>query len=161
MRRASYQIPPVKGDPKPGELNVFILGGDVDANIQRWVDEFSGFDPKSVVRNDRNVNDMRQAVVEVPKGKFNGGMNEVKVSDNWGLLGAIVVAPSGAEYFFKLTGPSATVKAAKGTFYRMLDSVRQEGEHAQAGSAEPPKAATAAKEPSAAAKPVASAPAKK
>ncbi|HVZ35201.1 MAG TPA: hypothetical protein VG963_22400, partial [Polyangiaceae bacterium] len=107
------------------------------------------------------VSDMRQAVVEVPKGKFNGGMNEVKVSENWGLLGAIVVPPSGGEYFFKMTGPSATVKAAKGPFYRMLDSVRQEGGHAQAGGTEPAKSVTTAKEGSAAAKPVASTPAKK
>jgi len=127
MRRASYEIPPAKGDKAPGELNVFILGGDIEPNIKRWVDEFSGFDPKSLVRHDRTVNDMTQAVVEIPKGTFSGGMGSKTPSANHGLLGAIVVTPSGAEYFFKLTGPSATVKAARDPFYKMLDGMRLEG----------------------------------
>ncbi|HEU4580296.1 MAG TPA: hypothetical protein VFS67_18700 [Polyangiaceae bacterium] len=135
MRAASYEIPAAKGDKEAGSLNVFVLGGDVDANIQRWVDEFSGMDLKTVVRSDRKVNEMRQAVVEIPKGKFSGGMSDKGPTDNYGLLGAIVVAPSGAEYFFKLTGPAATVKAARAPFYSLLDSMREQG-----GTAEEKKA---------------------
>lgn len=127
MRRASYEIPPVKGDKAVGELNVFILGGDVEPNIQRWIDEFKGFDPKTLVRSDRVVNDMTQAVVEIPKGRFSGGMSTNTASDNYGLLGAIVVTPEGLKYFFKLTGPAATLKAARAPFYKMLDGVRLEG----------------------------------
>jgi hypothetical protein len=127
MRRASYEIPPAKGDKAIGELNVFILGGDVEPNIQRWVDEFSGFDPKTLVRSDRTVNDMPQAVVEIPKGRFSGGMSSNSAADNYALLGAIVVTPAGQKYFFKLTGPAATVKAARGPFYKMLDGMRLEG----------------------------------
>lgn len=132
MRQASYEIPAAKGDKLPGELNVFVLGGDVQANIQRWVDEFSGFDQKTVVHFDRTVNDMQQAIVEVPKGKFSGGMGDGAPSDNFGLLGAIVVTPQGAEYFFKLTGPSATVKKARDPFYKMLDGMRLQGSAAAA-----------------------------
>jgi hypothetical protein len=133
MRLVSYEVPAAQGDKESGELNVFVLGGDIDANIQRWVDEFSEMPLKSVVRNDRSVNGMRQAVVEIPKGKFSGGMSEKGARDNHALLGAIVVAPSGAEYFFKLTGPSATVKAARGSFYALLDGIREQG-----GTAEKP-----------------------
>jgi hypothetical protein len=135
MRKASYEIPAAKGDKEPGQLNVFVLGGDVDSNIQRWVDEFSGMPPKSVVRTDRTVNEMRQAVVEIPKGKFSGGMGDKGASDNYGLLGAIVVAPSGTEYFFKLTGPGATVKAARDPFYSLLDGIREQGGTPQAKKA--------------------------
>ncbi len=142
MRTASYQIPAAKGDKEGGELNVFVLGGDVDANIQRWVDEFSGMDLKTVVRNDRKVNEMRQAVVEIPKGKFSGGMGDKGPSDNYGLLGAIVVSPSGSEYFFKLTAPGATIKAARAPFYALLDSMREQG-----GTAEPKKADGKAAQP--------------
>lgn len=138
MRRASYEIPPVKGDKAVGELNVFILGGDIEPNIQRWIDEFSGFDPKTLVRSDRTVNDMTQAVVEIPKGRFSGGMGSNTASDNYGLLGAIVVTPEGLKYFFKLTGPAATLKAARAPFYKMLDGVRLEGSPpAPPGSAKP------------------------
>jgi hypothetical protein len=143
MRYASYEIPAAKGDKLGGELNVFILGGDVEANIQRWVDEFSNFDLKSVVRTRRKVNDMQQAIVEIPDGHFSGGMGETKESDNYGLLGAIVVAPSGAEFFFKLTAPSKTIKAAHKPFYKLLDSVRVEKGAAPAASAKPAEPAPA------------------
>src|SRR5262245_33126282 len=38
MRVASYLIPPVAGDKEIAELNVFVLGGDIESNIQRWID---------------------------------------------------------------------------------------------------------------------------
>jgi hypothetical protein len=42
------------------------------------------------------------------------------------LLGGIVSSPSGV-YFFKLTGPTKTVKAARDPFLKMLDSVKVSG----------------------------------
>lgn len=71
-------------------------------------------------------------------------MGETKESDNYGLLGAIVVAPSGAEFFFKLTAPSKTVKAARKPFYKLLDSVRVEKPATPAASAQPAEPAAAA-----------------
>jgi hypothetical protein len=164
MRVASYQVPAAKGDKDGGDLNVFVLGGDVDANIQRWVDEFSGMDLKTVVRNDRKVNEMRQAVVEIPKGKFSGGMGDKGPSENYGLLGAIVVSPSGPEYFFKLTGPAATIKAARAPFFALLDSMREQGgtpEPKKADQAGKPGATKADAKPAAAAKTAAAKPAAK
>lgn len=127
MRYASYLIPAASGDKEVGELNVFVLGGDIESNIQRWVDEFKGYDPKTLFRADRVVNDMTEAVVEIPKGTFSGGMNSDTASDNFGLLGGIVVTPENKTYFFKLTGPSATVSSAREAFYGLLDSVRLAG----------------------------------
>jgi hypothetical protein len=127
MRYASYLIPPAAGEKEVAELNVFVLGGDIDSNIQRWIDEFKGYDPKTLFRADRVVNDMTEAVVEIPKGTFSGGMNSDAESENFGLLGGIVVTPEGSSYFFKLTGPSATVRGARDAFYGLLDSVRLAG----------------------------------
>jgi len=147
MRYASYEIPAAKGDKLAGELNVFILSGEVEENIQRWIDEFSGFNLKTLVRSRRTVNDLPQAIVEIPNGRFNGGMGDTKASDNYGLLGAIIVAPSGAEFFFKLTAPSKTVKAARKPFYKLLDTVRVEKGAAKAASAEPAAAPPGAAPP--------------
>ncbi len=156
MRHSTYQVPPAKADTADKavtELNVFILGGDVEPNIQRWIDEFTGFDPKTLIRSDRIVNDMTQAIVEVPKGKFSGGMNTLVASENQGLIGAIVVTPEGVKYFFKMTGPSATVKAARVPFYKMLDSMRLEGSKAAPpGSTPHPPPPVAGKAPAAAVK---------
>lgn len=135
MRYMSYRIPPVPGDKEIAELNVFVLGGDIESNITRWVNEFSDFDATTLSRSDRVVNDMTQAVVSIPNGTFNGGMGAGGVSPNFGLLGAIVITPENSTYFFKMTGPSATVAAAREPFYQLLDSVRLEGGTAAPGTA--------------------------
>ena len=101
------------------------------------------------------ADDPLYVVVEIPKGKFSGGMGDKGPSENFGLLGAIVVAPSGQEYFFKLTGPSATIKAARDPFYALLDSMREQGgtveKKSPAGKAAPAaKGSTAAKDKTAA-----------
>jgi hypothetical protein len=149
MRYMSYQIPPVAGEKEIAELNVFVLGGDIESNIQRWIDEFSNYDVKTLSRSDRVVNDMTQAVVEIPKGTFSGGMSSGGATDNFGLLGAIVVTPENSTYFFKLTGPSGTVAAARPAFYQLLDSVRLEGGTAAPATAKTVKTVGAAPPPTA------------
>lgn len=165
MRRASYEIPAAAGDDQPAELNVFILGGDIEPNIQRWVNEFSNFDVKDVVRVDRSVNDVQQAVVELPKGDFSGGMGSLEGGKGYGLLGAIAVAPSGAKYFFKMTGPGKTVTAARKAFYELLDSIRvgvaKPAGKGAAGPGKRPKTGHPKKQPATAREPGATAPAAK
>ena len=46
-----------------------------------------------------------------------------KLKKDFGLLGAILEAPSGV-YFFKLTGPKKTVAGAKKQFDALLASVK-------------------------------------
>lgn len=129
MRKATYQIPRSGSDTEDGELAVFYFGpgqgGSIDANVDRWVKQFSGVKPDQVHRADRNANGLRQHTVEVESGTFSSGMpgGPSQSKPSYGMLGGIVEAPSGA-YFFKLTGPAATVKSARETFYKLLDSVK-------------------------------------
>jgi hypothetical protein len=129
MRKAAYVVPRAAGDGEDGELTVFYFGpgqgGSIDANVDRWVKQFSDHKPEDVKRADREANGLRQHTVELEAGTFSSGMpgGPTKPKENWGLLGAIVEAPSGA-YFFKLTGPSKTVKAARADFYKLLDSIK-------------------------------------
>jgi hypothetical protein len=129
MRKATYRVPRSGQDKEDGELAVFYFGpgqgGSIDANVDRWVTQFSGIKPDDVKRADRNANGLRQHTVEIEKGSFSSGMpgGPTRKKDDYGLLGGIVVAPSGP-YFFKLTGPSATVKHARDAFFKLLDSVK-------------------------------------
>jgi hypothetical protein len=130
MRKASYVVPRATGDAEDGELAVFYFGpgqgGGIDANVDRWVKQFADAKPSDVKRADREANGLRQHTVELESGTFSSGMamgGSGKPKPNYGLLGGIVEAPSGA-YFFKLTGPSATVKQAKAQFYQLLDTVK-------------------------------------
>jgi len=43
--------------------------------------------------------------------------------EGWAMVAAIVATP-GLPYFFKLVGPRATVRGARGSFDAMLDGVR-------------------------------------
>lgn len=130
MRKATYIVPRKGGDPEDGELAVFYFGpgqgGSVDANVDRWVKQFKGVPPEKVKRADRQANGLVQHTVEIESGTFDGSQMSgapAKPKDNFGLLGAIVSSPGGS-YFFKLTGPSATVQAARKDFYGLLDSVK-------------------------------------
>lgn len=131
MRKASYVVPRAPGDGEDGELSVFYFGagqgGGTDANVERWVKQFGDVSPNDVRRADREANGLRQHTVELDSGTFSPGMGAMggggKPKPNYGLLGGIVEAPSGA-YFFKLTGPSKTVAQAKGDFYKLLDSIK-------------------------------------
>jgi hypothetical protein len=130
MRKASYVVPRAPGDAEDGELTVFYFGagqgGGTDANVDRWVKQFADVKPSDVRRADREANGLRQHTVELDSGTFSSGMamgGTGKPKPNFGLLGGIVEAPTGA-YFFKLTGPSKTVAQAKADFYKLLDSIK-------------------------------------
>lgn len=124
MRRAQYAIPGTAGD---AEMAVFFFGigqgGDIEQNLQRWYGQFERTDA-APTRATRQVRSMR-ATVTYASGRFNaGGMGGAAAGprDDWALLGAIVETPQGP-WFFKLTGPRATVTAARGAFEAMVDSM--------------------------------------
>lgn len=129
FRRASYEVPPGKGEKVVGILNVFAFGGDVDSNVTRWKGQFDGLDAKAVKRTDREVNGLKQTILEIPKGKYSGGMAPEEGGEDYGMLAALIpVRPKGAKadvlYIFKMTGPSGGVAAAKTAFMATLDSIK-------------------------------------
>lgn len=129
MRKASFVVPRAEGDGEDGELTVFYFGpgqgGSIDANVERWIKQFADVKPEDVKRADREANGLRQHTVELESGTFSSGMpgGPATAKPGFGLVGGIVETPSGA-YFFKLTGPSKTVKQAKPDFYKLLDSIK-------------------------------------
>ncbi|HYQ31489.1 MAG TPA: hypothetical protein VER04_29865 [Polyangiaceae bacterium] len=131
MRKASYEVPHAAGDTEDGELAVFYFGpgqgGSIDANVDRWVKQFSGISASDVKRADREANGLRQHTVEIEHGSFDAGqmaMGGAKgPKKDYALEGAIVETPGGA-YFFKMTGPARTVLAARASFFQLLDSIR-------------------------------------
>jgi len=133
MRKASYEVPHAPGDTEDGELAVFYFGpgqgGSIDANVDRWVKQFSGVAQSDVKRADRVLKSgLRLHTVEIVHGTFESGMPGTSggPKKEYGLEGAIVEAPSGA-YFFKMTGPTKTVAAARTAFNEMLDGVHAGG----------------------------------
>ena len=118
MRKASYLVP---GEAGESDLSVTAFPGDVGgelANVNRWrgqialaplsADDLDG----AVTRLDQNG--LKVTVVELSsKGD----------PTNKAILGAIIPY-SGATWFFKLSGPGTSVKAAKPAFLEFLRTVR-------------------------------------
>lgn len=125
MRRAQYAVPGAAGD---GELAVFYFGvgqgGDIDENLRRWHGQFERTDAPPT-RESRTVGTMRVTITSAT-GRFNaGGMAAAPAGprDDFALLGAIVETPQGP-WFFKLTGPRATITAARPAFDALVASMR-------------------------------------
>lgn len=129
MRKATFQAPRAAGDSEDPELAVFYFGpgqgGAIDANVDRWVKQFPDVKPDAVRREERQANGLRQHTVEIANATFSSGMpgGPTQPKKGFALLGGIVEAPSGA-YFFKMTGPAASVKGAREAFYKLLDSIK-------------------------------------
>lgn len=121
MRKATYKIPKAAGDTEDAELSVMSAMGGADANIKRWAGQFGDAQPKTETRT---VNGLKVTVTEIHGTYASGGMmgGPATPKPKSMLLGAIVEAGQ-QEYFFKLTGPEATVTAARKDFDALVASV--------------------------------------
>jgi len=123
MRLATYHVPAAKGDADETEVSVVRAGGTTEANIDRWIKQFdeAGKDE----RTEKTVGGFKITIVEL-SGRYLGGAmmpsGESEPRKGWSLLGAVVETPS-SPYFFKMTGPTASVKAARAAFVALLDGV--------------------------------------
>jgi hypothetical protein len=131
MRRAQYRIPGAAG---PGECVVFYFGpgqgGDVASNVARWGDQFRRADgsPVGNALKTRHikVHDIAVVLVEVT-GTYVGGMGSGPSGPerpNYMLLGAIAEGPD-ARWFFRATGPRATLEAQRAAFESMIHTIRK------------------------------------
>ena len=130
MRVATYTVPASSGEADAGECAVFYFGrtegGDVDANINRWVSQFEN--PSKPERSTKAVDGMNITLVSISGTYLAPGgpsMQSQGKKDNYRLLGAIVEAPDGL-VFFKFTGPAKTIANAAVDFNTLIDSIKKQ-----------------------------------
>ena len=131
MRRAQYRVPGTAGDAEfvafyfgPGE------GGDARANVVRWANQFSQADGSSSVdvlsTEEMDVGGIAVLLAEVT-GIYSGGMAGIGGPEEnlpgYMLLGAVAQGPD-ANWFFKFTGPEATVRENRAQFMGVIESLR-------------------------------------
>jgi hypothetical protein len=130
MRRAQYRVPGAAGD---GECVVFYFGpgqgGDAMTNAVRWADQFSqpdGRPSREAMKTERiDVGGIPVLLAEVT-GTYSGGMTMLggpsqELADHM-LLGAIAEGAD-ANWFFKLTGPAATLRSQRQAFRSLIESL--------------------------------------
>jgi len=128
MRKAQYKLPGEKGD---AELVVTYFGtggaGGVEANIARWVGQFSESDGGTTKK--LTVSEMPVTVVDI-RGTFVGMQRPMggtqTPQDGQRMLAAIVETPDGA-FYFKLVGPDATVTKWEASFDQFVKQIKPSG----------------------------------
>jgi hypothetical protein len=129
MRVVTYGVAG-QGDGEGAECAVFYFGhgegGDVEANIGRWVSQFEK--PGDAVRSTKTVDGMNVVLVKVagtylaPAGPM---MQSSGKKENYKLFGAIVSAPEGS-VFFKFTGPAKVLDGAEKDFNALIESIAKQ-----------------------------------
>jgi hypothetical protein len=126
MRKAEAAI---SGPGGPGELAVFHFGagqgGDVDANLRRWIAQMDT-EPGTVPEQSRfESGGLTVTWVDV-QGTLKAspmGMGPKTDQAGYRLFGAVVEGPGGP-WFFKATGPDATLAPRRDEFFALLRSAR-------------------------------------
>ncbi|HYD50046.1 MAG TPA: hypothetical protein VEB21_16935 [Terriglobales bacterium] len=127
MRKLQARIPGPGGD---AEFAVFHFGegqgGDVAANMQRWIDQIEFAPGADTHREEFSANGMTIYWVN-----FSGTLKPDPMTGqrerrpNSRMLGAVIEGPGGP-WFLKAVGPDATLKGQRDAFLRMLESARPE-----------------------------------
>ena len=126
MRVAQAAIPGPGGD---AEMAVFHFGagqgGDVEANIQRWINQVvpdAGSEPQ---RASFESDGLRVTWIDVAGTLKPGGMGmgPATAQPHTRLLGAVIEG-DGGPWFFKVTGDQATLAPQRDAFLAMLHSAK-------------------------------------
>ena len=126
MRVAQAVIP---GSGGAAELAAFFFGagqgGDIETNLSRWTGQMEVAPGTSPHREVIEQNGLRITWIDV-QGTLKAsqmGMGPSTAQPNSRLLGAVVEG-DGGPWFFKVTGPDATLAAQREAFIAMLRSAK-------------------------------------
>ncbi len=127
MRKAQLSVPGTEAG-KNADITFFHFGpsggGDLDSNVKRWLAQFQSAPGTEKV--EAKTLGGRKTTLVTTEGTFSSGMpgQPAAPMDNHALLGAIIEDPEGS-IFVKMTGPKATVQAARAKFLDFLESARR------------------------------------
>lgn len=116
LRLGQFSIPAVEGDAEPTEYVVFPpFGGSINQNLERWIQQFEA-EGRSVKLTQGTVPQGKYVLVELSgtyKRPFGPPFaQQTKPAPNFAMIGIILTAESGGNYFIKVTGPRKTLEAS-------------------------------------------------
>lgn len=132
MIEHEFSIPPVEGETRAGRATFMAAGGSVEANIERWINQFTQPDGvSSAERTKRETLEIAGTKVHLVdiSGTYleSSGpmMGNAVPRENYRMLGAVIESPNDLSYFIKFYGPEKTIAAHADGFRKMLESLRQ------------------------------------
>lgn len=129
-----FAVPPAEGDELPGRVTIMGAGGGVEANINRWIDQFEqpdGTSSKEKTKIEKSMLGGAEIYVVSITGTYkdrSGGGPFTRAPiiprPNYRMLSAIIVTPNSGHYFIKLYGPEKTVSRQEKAFREMLTTLK-------------------------------------
>lgn len=126
-----FAVPAAKGDEQEGRVTVMGAGGGVQANLERWYQQFT--QPDGSATKDRAKVEKRQVagqdvtVVDI-SGTFMdrpAPMAPGVERPHYRMLGAIIETKKNGQHYIKFYGPERTVTENADAFNKMVDSLKQ------------------------------------
>ena len=120
MRKAQLQVP---GTPLGADITFFHFGtgggGDVDANVKRWLGQFKSAEGAQKIEP-QQIGGTKVTLVTT-EGTFSSGMpgGPTTALESQALLGAIIEGAEG-NVFVKMTGPAPLVQSSRPKFLEFI-----------------------------------------
>lgn len=125
-----FAIPAAEGDKQEGRFTVMGAGGGVEANIDRWIGQFSQPDGGST-KDKTKTQKLKVGGIDVHyvdiSGTFKdqpGPVAPAVMRENYRMLAAIIVTEKQGMHFLKFYGPKATVAGQEKAFQDMINSLK-------------------------------------
>ena len=118
---AEFAVKPADGDLAAGRVTLGGLGGGVNANVSRWISQYSDAETE---RETVDVAGQEVTTVSV-RGTYKGSrFRKEPAGPGYRLLGAVVQTKNAGTYYVKFYGPEKTVDENEEAFHKMLKSLK-------------------------------------
>jgi hypothetical protein len=135
MRVAEFILPKAAGDPEDGDLVLYFFGGqggDVEANVNRWLGQMEQPDGKPskdrATRESKTINGLAVTVLDITGtyvAEVRPGSTERFNKPGFRMRTAVVQTPRGP-HFVKMVGPAKTIARWNEAFAGFLASLKFE-----------------------------------
>lgn len=129
MRLAQFGIPLVDGDEGPAEIVVFTFpggAGTVEANLDRWKGMFDDVEGEPKVEK-FDAGDIKITTMDITgtyMDKPAPFLPQVTPRKGYRMMVAVVDTPNDGTYYFRMTGPKATIAKQSDVYTAMLKSAK-------------------------------------
>ncbi len=126
-----FSVPAVEGDATDGRVTIMGAGGSIEANIGRWLAQFtqpdgastkerSQIEEQKIAGQEVHLVDITGTFKDQPRGPF----GPTTLRDNYRMLGAIISTEKRGQYFVKMYGPRKTIAANEKAFNEMINTLK-------------------------------------
>lgn len=118
-----FRIP---GDSGPARLTLSTAGGGTASNMDRWKGQFQRGPSDPEPKESSLIIDGKTATLIEVHGTFNDTFSGGGPKADSELLGVAIPIDADHNYFIKMTGPKATIEAAREKFLKFVESAKFE-----------------------------------